>query len=201
MIIMLLLRFIMDRENKRRDTETRDTSYDEVYIERVNSDGNAEKVRVDKVRIASSVTVTDHLGCDAEDNMHTGIFGSYRYSESRLSLRIVIVWSSRDRCEFLFRIETLNDVDCRNCDVWMRQWPTSIPALKLSFKNRRAVTNFVANLVANLSLLEILSPSQSAVEFRSPTADEPEVYLGASAIRCRICLDSDENHYVSNVQL
>lgn len=55
MIIMLLLRFIMSKENKRRDTEPRDTTYDEVYIERVDSEGNIDKIRVDKVRITHSV--------------------------------------------------------------------------------------------------------------------------------------------------
>lgn len=50
MIILLLLRHIMNKENKRRDAETRDTTYDEVYIERVGDDGSVDKFRVDKVR-------------------------------------------------------------------------------------------------------------------------------------------------------
>lgn len=48
MTLMLALRTLMDRENTRRDRETRDTTYDEVYIERVNSEGAVDKIRVDK---------------------------------------------------------------------------------------------------------------------------------------------------------
>jgi hypothetical protein len=46
---MLYLRWMMNRENKRRDNEPRDTTYDEVYIERDNGDGTIDKIRVDKV--------------------------------------------------------------------------------------------------------------------------------------------------------
>ncbi|KAF9447764.1 MFS general substrate transporter [Macrolepiota fuliginosa MF-IS2] len=48
MALLLILRYIMNEENKRREVESRDTTYDEVYIERVNSDGNADRIRVDK---------------------------------------------------------------------------------------------------------------------------------------------------------
>lgn len=48
MILLLVLRFIMNKENKRRDAETRDTTYDEIYVERKNSDGSIGKIRVDK---------------------------------------------------------------------------------------------------------------------------------------------------------
>jgi ACS family allantoate permease-like MFS transporter len=48
---MLFLRWMMNRENKRRDSEPRNTTYDEVYVERENDDGTTEKIRVDKVGI------------------------------------------------------------------------------------------------------------------------------------------------------
>ncbi|KXN91604.1 hypothetical protein AN958_12722 [Leucoagaricus sp. SymC.cos] len=48
MILLLLLRIIMNRENKRRDAEPRDTTYDEIYIERVKGDGGIDKIHVDK---------------------------------------------------------------------------------------------------------------------------------------------------------
>lgn len=51
MALLMVLRYIMYRENKRRDSETRDTTYDEVYIEHINSDGTIDKIRVDKVRV------------------------------------------------------------------------------------------------------------------------------------------------------
>ncbi|EIW74735.1 MFS general substrate transporter [Coniophora puteana RWD-64-598 SS2] len=47
-LLLLLLRFLLARENKRRDVEPADDTYDEVYIERVNEDGKVEQVRVDK---------------------------------------------------------------------------------------------------------------------------------------------------------
>ncbi|EKM74774.1 hypothetical protein AGABI1DRAFT_132891 [Agaricus bisporus var. burnettii JB137-S8] len=46
--VMLALRWVMTRENKRRDSEPRDTTYDEVYLERENGDGTIDKIRVDK---------------------------------------------------------------------------------------------------------------------------------------------------------
>lgn len=49
MTILLIIRFILHRENVKRDAEPVDTSYDDVYIERVNSNGVAEKVKVAKV--------------------------------------------------------------------------------------------------------------------------------------------------------
>jgi len=48
MTILLLLRYVMNKENKRREVETRDTTYDELFIERVSSDGSIDKFRVDK---------------------------------------------------------------------------------------------------------------------------------------------------------
>jgi len=48
MAILLLIRFLLDRENKKRDAEPVDDSYDDIYMERVNSDGTVEKVKVDK---------------------------------------------------------------------------------------------------------------------------------------------------------
>ncbi|PFH54029.1 hypothetical protein AMATHDRAFT_53809 [Amanita thiersii Skay4041] len=48
MAILLVLRYILWRENKRRDTEPADTTYDDVYIERVSSSGEVERVKVTK---------------------------------------------------------------------------------------------------------------------------------------------------------
>jgi len=41
----------MDRENKNRNAETRDVAYDDVHIERKDSDGKTEKVKIDKVHL------------------------------------------------------------------------------------------------------------------------------------------------------
>ncbi|KAI5900471.1 MFS general substrate transporter [Schizophyllum commune H4-8] len=46
-VIMLSIRLLLSRENKRRDLEPRDTTYDDVYIERV-IDGKVMQVKVEK---------------------------------------------------------------------------------------------------------------------------------------------------------
>ncbi|ESK83753.1 membrane transporter [Moniliophthora roreri MCA 2997] len=47
-LILLLIRLLLSRENKRRDAEPADDTYDDVWVERVNKDGKVEKVKVDK---------------------------------------------------------------------------------------------------------------------------------------------------------
>ena len=46
-------------ENKRRDAEPIDTTYDDVYLEVKGSDGVMEKVKVDKVRFRFDLCVED----------------------------------------------------------------------------------------------------------------------------------------------
>ncbi|KAK1231236.1 hypothetical protein PQX77_005641 [Marasmius sp. AFHP31] len=47
-VILLILRYILARENKRRDAEPVDDTYNDVWIERLNSKGEMEKVKVEK---------------------------------------------------------------------------------------------------------------------------------------------------------
>lgn len=54
-ILMLLIRVLLLRENKKRDAEPRDDTYDDVYIEVVLPDGTRAEKRVDKVRSLSSI--------------------------------------------------------------------------------------------------------------------------------------------------
>ena len=49
MALLLIIRYHLSSENKRRDAEPLDTTYDDVYIERMDKNGDMEKVRVDKV--------------------------------------------------------------------------------------------------------------------------------------------------------
>ena len=64
MTILLIIRFVLSTENKRRDREQLDDSYDDVYLEKVGKDGQAEKVKVDKVKIIiCSRYDTIHLFC------------------------------------------------------------------------------------------------------------------------------------------
>ena len=49
-ILLLTARFILVRENKKRDAEPVNDAYEEVYMEQVTADGKRIEVRVDKVR-------------------------------------------------------------------------------------------------------------------------------------------------------
>ncbi|KAK0448283.1 MFS general substrate transporter [Desarmillaria tabescens] len=48
MSLLLTIRFLLSRENKRRNSESTDDTYGDVYIERPTSDGKKEMVKVDK---------------------------------------------------------------------------------------------------------------------------------------------------------
>ncbi|KAF8912083.1 major facilitator superfamily domain-containing protein [Gymnopilus junonius] len=47
-LLILLLRFMLDRENKRRDAEKRDDSYDDVYLAQEKQDGTKAEKHVDR---------------------------------------------------------------------------------------------------------------------------------------------------------
>lgn len=49
MILILVLRFMLAAENKRRNAEPLDVKYDNVYITLKNLDGSNSEKRVDKV--------------------------------------------------------------------------------------------------------------------------------------------------------
>lgn len=49
MILLLALRWVLNEDNKRRDSEPIDDTYDNVYIEKVSDDGATETVKLDKV--------------------------------------------------------------------------------------------------------------------------------------------------------
>ena len=51
MALLLIIRYVLSKENKRRDREQLDDSYDDVYIERIGKDGQVERVKVDKVNL------------------------------------------------------------------------------------------------------------------------------------------------------
>lgn len=53
MVLLFCIRVLLARENKQRDAEPRDDSYDDVYVVRVDEKGNHVKVKVSKVRVRS----------------------------------------------------------------------------------------------------------------------------------------------------
>ncbi|THV06909.1 MFS general substrate transporter [Dendrothele bispora CBS 962.96] len=48
MITLLTIRLYLSRENKRRDAEPPDDTFDNVYVERIGPDGSVESIKVDK---------------------------------------------------------------------------------------------------------------------------------------------------------
>ncbi|KIK59190.1 hypothetical protein GYMLUDRAFT_686005 [Collybiopsis luxurians FD-317 M1] len=48
MLLLLVIRFHLERQNKLRDAEPYDDRYDNVYIERMNEDGTVEEFKVEK---------------------------------------------------------------------------------------------------------------------------------------------------------
>jgi MFS transporter, ACS family, allantoate permease len=51
MVLMFSIRVLLARENKRRDAEPPDDSYDEVYVVRIDEEGNRVEVKVSRVGI------------------------------------------------------------------------------------------------------------------------------------------------------
>ena len=48
-LLLLAIRYLLAAENKKRDQEEPDTTYDDVYIEHIDEDGKIVEKRVDKV--------------------------------------------------------------------------------------------------------------------------------------------------------
>ena len=53
MILLLAIRVLLARENKRRDAEPRDDSYDDVHVVKMDEDGNRVSIKVSKVCVHS----------------------------------------------------------------------------------------------------------------------------------------------------
>ena len=78
MALLLIIRFILSSENKRRDQEPPDETYDDVYIDRIGKDGEVHKVKVEKVRL--TLQAPRHM-YDA-DPASIGILRSNRHTKS-----------------------------------------------------------------------------------------------------------------------
>ena len=61
MSLLLTIRYVLSSENKRRDNEPIDDSYDDVYIEKVGKDGQTERIKVDKVSSEVGLDLTASL--------------------------------------------------------------------------------------------------------------------------------------------
>ncbi len=63
MALLLSIRLLLSRENRKREHEMHDDSYDNVHIER-SVDGEIVKVKVDKVCDVPCVLSSDAEWCD-----------------------------------------------------------------------------------------------------------------------------------------
>ena len=70
MSLLFAVRVLLSRENKRRDAEPPDDTYDNVFLTKMDQDGNRVEVKVAKVCGSAS-----HLFSLANPNTRTGIFG------------------------------------------------------------------------------------------------------------------------------
>ena len=52
-ILLFSIRVLLDRENKRRDAEPRDDSYDDVHVVKIDENGKRVEVKVSKVCVRS----------------------------------------------------------------------------------------------------------------------------------------------------
>ena len=53
MALLFSIRVLLARENKRRDAEPPDNSFDGVHVVRIDDDGKRTEVKVSKVRVRS----------------------------------------------------------------------------------------------------------------------------------------------------
>ena len=51
MVLLFSIRLLLAHENKRRDAEPPDYSYDDIYVMRVDNEGKRVEVKVSKVRV------------------------------------------------------------------------------------------------------------------------------------------------------
>ena len=84
-ILLFSIRVLLDRENKRRDAEPRDDSYDDVHVVKIDENGKRVEVKVSKVRVRSYWEVQiNHV------ILRAGVLGFDRSRKSRLQICPVI---------------------------------------------------------------------------------------------------------------
>ena len=71
-MLLLLQRWYLDRENKKRDRDPPDTTYDDVWVKVTDEDGQIIEKRVDKV--SHSYTL---CRCRSDSCLLLGLFGPH----------------------------------------------------------------------------------------------------------------------------
>jgi hypothetical protein len=90
MVLLFSIRVLLARENKRRDTEPRDYTFDDVYVVTTDKDGNRAEVKVPKVRISVLLCQTRNFHTQPHTIPQTGVFGFDRSPKQRLQICPVI---------------------------------------------------------------------------------------------------------------
>ena len=90
MALLFFIRVLLARENKRRDAEPPDYTFDDVYVVTIDKDGNRTEVKVPKVRISilSGKLVIFHTQLHIIPQI--GVLGLDRSSKQRLQICPVI---------------------------------------------------------------------------------------------------------------
>ena len=86
MVLLFAIRVLLERENRRRDAEPRDDSFDNVHVVMVDKNGNRTEVKVSKVR----VRLNGKHKLQSDVTVRAGILGSDRPTKSRLQICPVI---------------------------------------------------------------------------------------------------------------
>jgi len=72
MVLLFSIRVLLARENKRRDAEPPDHSFDDVYVAKIDAEGNRTEVKVSKVGIRPH---WESMHLEADVLIQTGVLG------------------------------------------------------------------------------------------------------------------------------
>ena len=86
MFLLFAIRVLLARENKLRDAEPRDESFDDVHVVKIDKNGNRTEVKVSKARVPLNWNVV--LKVDV--NILAGVLGFDGSTKSRLQICPVI---------------------------------------------------------------------------------------------------------------
>ena len=110
MALLFSVRLLLARENKLRDAEPRDDSFDDVHVVRIDEEGKRTEVKVSKVRAHYRKACIS--GCIFYSILRTGVLGFDGSTKSRLQICSVI-----STCNFC----ALRSLDCTLRCLWYKQ--------------------------------------------------------------------------------
>ena len=96
MFLLFSIKILLAWENKLRDAEPRDESFEDVYVVKIDKNGNRTEVKVSKVRVPLNWNVVSQVHV----NIQAGVLGFDRSTKSRLQICLVVFVVSV-LCKFL----------------------------------------------------------------------------------------------------